>query len=141
MSEDKPKERVRTIAVDPFPKGHRKAVGGAEHDEWNDWLVTATTGALPVNQKNKSIAVKSSVAVCSGMIDLKPADPIEGMMISQLIAANEAALRLYQLAWVSCGVFRGPYEIFAARRQGSRTVAMLTERLDQHRGRGNSRSS
>ena len=54
MSEDKPKERVRTIAVDPFPKGHRKAVGGAQHDEWNDWLVTATTGALPVNQKNES---------------------------------------------------------------------------------------
>ena len=43
MSVDKPKERVRTIAVDPCPKGHRKAVGGAEHDEWNDWLVTATT--------------------------------------------------------------------------------------------------
>ena len=68
MSVDKPKERVRTIAVDPCPKGHRKAVGGAEHDEWNDWLVTATTAALPVNQKNEFIAVKASVAIFAGII-------------------------------------------------------------------------
>jgi hypothetical protein len=137
MSEDKPKERVRTIAVDPFPKGHRKAVGGAQHDEWNDWLVTATTGALPVNQKNESIAVKSSVAVCSGMIDLKPADPIEGIIISQLMAANAASLRMYQLAWVNnAEYFEASTKYLQLADKAARTVAMLTERLDQHRGRG-----
>ena len=137
MSEDKPKERVRTIAVDPFPKGHRKAVGGAQHDEWNDWLVTATTGALPVNQKNKFIAVKSSVAVCSGMIDLKPADPIEGIIISQLMAANAASLRMYQLAWVNnAEYFEASTKYLQLADKAARTVAMLTERLDQHRGRG-----
>ena len=137
MSEDKPKERVRTIAVDPFPKGHRKAVGGAQHDEWNDWLVTATTGALPVNQKNKSIAVKSSVAICSGMIDLKPADPIEGIIISQLMAANAASLRMYQLAWVNnAEYFDASTKYLQLADKAARTVAMLTERLDHHRNQG-----
>ena len=137
MSEDKPKERVRTIAVDPFPKGHRKAVGGAQHDEWNDWLVTATTGALPVNQKNESIAVKASVAICSGMIDLKPADPIEGIIISQLMAANAASLRMYQLAWVNnAEYFEASTKYLQLADKAARTVAMLTERLDHHRNQG-----
>ena len=137
MSEDKPKERVRTIAVDPFPKGHRKAVGGAQHDEWNDWLVTATTGALPVNQKNESIAVKASVAICSGMIDLKPADPIEGIIISQLMAANAASLRMYQLAWVNnAEYFDASTKYLQLADKAARTVAMLTERLDHHRNQG-----
>jgi hypothetical protein len=134
MSVDKPKERVRTIAVDPCPKGHRKAVGGAEHDEWNDWLVTATTAALPVNQKNESIAVKASVAICSGMIDLKPADPIEGIIISQLMAANAASLRMYQLAWVNnAEYFEASTKYLQLADKAARTVAMLTERLDHHR--------
>ena len=121
MSEDKPKERVRTIAVDPFPKGHRKAVGGAQHDEWNDWLVTATTGALPVNQKNESIAVKSSVAVLSGMIDLKPADPVEGILISQLIVANRHRSR--------CTSVDGcPPEYFEAHAKYLRSPTNLPER-------------
>ena len=33
------------------------------------------------------------------MIDLKPADPIEGILISQLVAANQASLSMYQRAW------------------------------------------
>jgi hypothetical protein len=33
------------------------------------------------------------------MIDLKPTDPIEGILISQIMAAHEASLSLYRRAW------------------------------------------
>jgi hypothetical protein len=30
---------------------------------------------------------------------MKPADPVEGILISQLVVANEAAFSMYQRAW------------------------------------------
>jgi len=35
--------------------------------------------ALPVNQKNADTVSKAGSAVAAGMVDMKPADPIEGM--------------------------------------------------------------
>jgi hypothetical protein len=53
------------------------------------------------------------------------------------VVANEAALSMYRHAW------QQPPEYFDARTKylaladkATRTVALLTERLDQHRGRG-----
>jgi hypothetical protein len=70
-------------------------------------------------------------------MEIDPADPIEGVLASQLIVAHEAAMRMYRLAWAQ------PPECFEARMKylaradkATRTTAMLTERLDQHRGRG-----
>jgi hypothetical protein len=71
------------------------------------------------------------------MIDINPADPIEGMLTSQLVVAHEAALAMYRKAWAQ------PNEYFEARcrylqlaDKAARTVMLLTERLDHHRGRG-----
>jgi hypothetical protein len=135
MSKKKPK--VRELALDPEPKGKRKAVGGADHDEWNDWLTFTTAVALPVNQNDEARATEAAIAAVSGMVDMKPADPIEGIIISQLIVAHQASLSMYQRAWAQ------PSEYFAARTKylaladkAARTVAILTERLDHHRGRG-----
>jgi hypothetical protein len=43
------------------------------------------------------------------MIDIDPADPIEGMLVSQLVVAHEAALSMYQRAWAQ------PPDYFEAR--------------------------
>ena len=101
MSEDETKKTIgaRNIWVDPNPKGKRKAVGGAEHDEWNDWLVSSLSAALPVNQENDDLTKQAATAIFSGMIDLKPADAIEGMLISQMMVANQASLAMYRLGW------------------------------------------
>ena len=101
MSKKKPIVRERKIAIDPNPKGNLKAIGGAEHDDWNNWLAAATSGALPVNRNDEESACQATVAVYSGMIDLKPADPIEGILISQLMAASQASLSMYRRAWSS----------------------------------------
>ena len=68
---------------------------------------------------------------------MKPADPIEGMLISQLVVANEAALKLYQLAWLNnAEYFEASAKYLQLADKASRTVAMLTERLDHHRNQG-----
>jgi hypothetical protein len=109
--------RVRKIAIDPNPKGNLKAIGGAEHDDWNNWLASATAAALPVNQNDEANATKATVAAYSGMIDMKPADPIEGILISQLIAASQTSLSLYQRAWALPSEHLSASEISRARRQ------------------------
>jgi hypothetical protein len=69
--------------------------------------------------------------------DLNPADPVEGMLIAQMVAANEATLAAYQKAWSQ------PPEYFEARLKylnvadkASRTAALLSERIDRHRNQG-----
>ena len=87
------------IALDPDPKGERKAVGGGLRDQWNDRLTTLVVTALPVNQQNTDDVSEAGSAAISGMVDMKPADPIEGMLISQIVTANEAALEFYRRGW------------------------------------------
>ncbi|HEY6859026.1 MAG TPA: hypothetical protein VI358_04465 [Pseudolabrys sp.] len=79
----------------------------------------------------------NALAVYSGMMDMKPGDPVEGILISQLMTANQASLSTYERAWMQ------PSEYFEARTRylaladkAARTVALLTERLDHHRGGG-----
>jgi hypothetical protein len=68
---------------------------------------------------------------------MKPADPVEGILISQLVVANEAALKLYQLAWLNnAEYFEASTKYLQLADKASRTVAMLSERLDHHRNRG-----
>jgi hypothetical protein len=71
------------------------------------------------------------------MLDIRSADPVEGMLVSQIVVAHEAALSMYQRAWSQ------PPEYFEARcrylqlaDKAQRTVALLTERLDRHRNSG-----
>ena len=68
---------------------------------------------------------------------MKPADPIEGLLISQLMAANQASLSMYRRAWaLPPEHFEARTEYLALADKAARTVSILTERLDHHRGRG-----
>jgi hypothetical protein len=115
-----------------------KPLGGGNADEWNRRLNDLTVNALPIaHSKNKESITTAAVAVCRGTMDIAPADPVEGILIAQLMAANEAALAMYSKGWAQ------PPEFFQARTKylqladkAARTVMMLTERLDHHRGRG-----
>src|SRR3954466_9889696 len=125
------------ITIEANPKGERKHLGGSQYDAWNDRLSNLVASAVPVNLKNLEEVQASSVAIFSGMIDINSTDPIEAMLVGQLITANEASLAMYRKGWSQ------PPEYFQARTKylqladkAARTVLMLTERLDHHRGRG-----
>ena len=71
------------------------------------------------------------------MIDMGSADPVEGMLIGQMIAAHEAAMNFYRLGWLHIGeYFEAGTKYFQLADKAARTVVTLSERLDQHRGRG-----
>jgi hypothetical protein len=127
------------LRLDPnSAKGELKQLGGGKADEWNERLNNLTVNALPMaHSKNNDTITKACLAVSYGVMDMAPADPVEGILIAQLMAANEAALAMYQKGWGQ------PPEFFEARTKylqladkATRTVMMLTERLDHHRGRG-----
>jgi len=125
------------VRGNPNPKGEYKMVGGSLADDWNLRLLNNVGGTLPINHSDSEASTKAITAVCQAMVDMAPADPVEGILVAQLMAANEAALAMYQKGWSQ------PPEFFQARTKylqladkATRTVMMLTERLDHHRGRG-----
>jgi len=137
MSKKRATKRIRKIALDPNPKGNLKALAGAEHDDWSNWLGSRTTEALPVNQNDEESAIQATVAVYSGIIDMKPDDPIEGILVSQIMAANQASLSMYGRAWaLPTEHFEARMKYLALADKAARTVSILTERPDHHRGRG-----
>ena len=89
MTEDaeaKRKTERGKIIPDPSLKGTMKAIAGADHDEWNLRQADLVLATLPGKRDDEA-----NTAILSGMVDMKPADPIEGILIGQIIAANEAA--------------------------------------------------
>jgi hypothetical protein len=125
------------IEIDRSPKGRGKAFGGGDRDQWNERLANLVIRALPVDQSNAEVVSEAGSAVAAGMVDMKPTDPVEGMLMAQLVVANEAALSMYKRAW-ACPpdhYFEAHTKYLQLADKASRTVAMLTERLDQHRGR------
>jgi hypothetical protein len=137
FKDEKPnKKMTETVALDRKPKGKFKILGGSQADDWNMRLANLVGAAMP-GQSNRDAAIEANKAVWEGMIDFAPADPIEGILIAQLMAANEASPCMYRRGWEQ------PPEFFEARTKylqladkAARTVLMLTERLDHHRGRG-----
>jgi hypothetical protein len=117
------------IEIERMPKGEWKALGGGDRDQWNERLSTLVTRALPLNQYNTELVSKVGSAVAAGVVDMKPADPIEGVLISQLVVANEAALELYRRAWACdpADYFEAHTRYLQLADKASRTVAMLTE--------------
>ncbi|WOH47651.1 hypothetical protein [Bradyrhizobium sp. sBnM-33] len=137
MITPKAPSQPRSITIDPNPKGELKRIGGSLADEWNLRLLNLVGGSMPIDHSDRETSNEAIKAVIQATADIAPADPIEGILIAQLMAANEASLAMYRKGWAQ------PPEYFAARTKylqladkATRTVMMLTERLDHHRGRG-----
>src|SRR5215211_2556799 len=119
---------------EPIPTATLKAFGGGNNTHWNSRIGHRLFAAIPgVNPEN---ADQVGRAAMSGLLDINSTDPIEGMLAAQIIAAHEAALNLRQLAWLPEQHFVVQAKYLELAEKAARTMGMLTERLDQHRGRG-----
>jgi hypothetical protein len=81
------------IAIDPASKRELKALGGGDRDQWNERLLNLVTRALPVSQEKIEAVSHVGSAVMAGVVDMNPTDPIEGVLNSQLVVANERRYR------------------------------------------------
>ena len=140
MTDKKPQKQTDKddpVVIETKP-GSAKDIGGGESEKWNFRQMRLMLSAIPgVNAGDKKNAGEVGSALVSGLMDLKPKDAIEGMLMSQIMVAHEAALDMYRRAWSQ------PAEYFEARcrylqmaDKAQRTLAVLTERLDRHRGAG-----
>jgi len=130
-----PPTGTETIAIDPSEPVHMKDLGGANSDRWNgrliNDLISAIPGGLAPEQRNHI-----AQAVITGQMAITAADPVEAMLAAQMIAANAASLDLYRRAWVPEQSFEVRTKYLALADKAARTVALLAEALDRHRGRG-----
>ena len=127
-------ESKSVAQVEPVPKLRHKAFGGGDNDSWNCCVANRMGGALPAFHSPDF--AEAARACLQGLRGVKPNDPIEAMLASQIIAAHEAAMHLRQLAWHPDQSFVVRTRYLELAEKAARTMAMLTERLDQHRGRG-----
>ena len=58
------------------------------------------------------------------------------MLAAQMIAAHESALEMRRRAWMDEQTWEARTKYLALADKAARTVAVLTEALDRHRGRG-----
>ena len=124
-------ETIKTEKPMPKPSLDLNEMGGSKHEVWNSRILHAVAGALPVTKEN------ALIGVFAGIIDIKPEDPIEGILVGQLAVAHEAALAMYKHAWSQPeGYFEARTKYLQLADKAQRTVIMLTERIDHHRGRG-----
>src|ERR671912_2639392 len=118
-------------------RGELRALGGSKHDEWNQALTAQLAGSLPEARGSMTAAtVEGSLGPLTGEIGIDPQDPVEGMLGAQMIAANAAALDLYRRAWIPEQSFEVSTRYLALADKAARTLALLSEALDRHRGKG-----
>jgi hypothetical protein len=123
-----------TPVPDQNPVSRLKALGGGDCDQWNSRISQRLFLAMPgINPEN---AQEAGRAALSGLLDINATDPIEGILSTQIIAAHEASMHLRQLAWLPDQSFEALAKLLELAEKAARTVGILTERLDQHRGRG-----
>jgi hypothetical protein len=93
-----PKAKGGTVVrLDPNPSPRLKAIGGGLDDRWNNRIAGRLVSALPDAHSVEDAEAAS--AALSGLVNINPADPVEGMLAAQIIAAHETALSLRRRAW------------------------------------------
>jgi hypothetical protein len=132
----------RKIIGIPLPRqqrGNLQSISGSDNDDFSNMLVDQVAHALwggPCDSDEQTRKVTAMLAV---MIDMKPRDALEGMLIAQLIATHSAAMECYRRAMIADQSFEGRRESLTQASKLSRTYAALTEALDRHRGKGQQR--
>lgn len=134
LSVGKKADTPELFEVQLNPEGKMRDIGGAGSDLWNSHFLGQLVAAFPNALGAQRSEVIQAIAVAQSSIG--PKDPIEAMLAGQMLAANETALDLYRRAWVPEQSFEVRTKFLALADKAARTVAVLTEALDRHRGKG-----
>jgi hypothetical protein len=123
------------VQLDPNPVPKIKQVGGGNDDRWNNRVANSLVGSLPGAHSTKGID-ETANATLAGLVQISPNDPIEGMLATQMISAHESALSLRRRAWHPEQSFIVRAKFLELADKATRSLAMLVDALDRHRGKG-----
>lgn len=115
-----------------------KDLGGSRADTWNSSLSNYLARALPTSSDTfaKGSQDSEKIAALVAVADCKPADPLEGILLAQIVSANATGLDLARRAWIKDQSFEARTKYLALADRSARTVATLVEALNKHRGKG-----
>ena len=124
------------VQLDPNPVPKIKEVGGGNDDRWNMRVANHLLGSLPGAHSGAKGIDETANATLAGLVQINPNDPIEGMLATQMISAHETALNLRRLAWYPEQSFVVKAKYLELADKATRSLAMLVDALDRHRGKG-----
>ncbi|WP_247971256.1 hypothetical protein [Bradyrhizobium sp. 195] len=124
-----------TIDLEESLKGAMRAIGGSKSDGWNEIVASQATNTV-WKTGNEILDNERANGVLTGLICMKPRDEFEGMLIAQMVAAQNAAMECYKRAMVPGQIFQWHQESLNQANKLSRTFATLLEALNRHRGKG-----
>ena len=140
MTKKKPatgREKTPVVAAKPDArKGSLRAIGGSESNDWNTMLANQAMQILWVQNLDASERHRRQGATIAALAGIGPKDEFEGMMAAQMIAAHNAAMECYRRAMIGEQTFEGWRENLNQANKLSRTLAMLLDALNKHRGKG-----
>lgn len=115
-----------------------KDLGGSRADAWNSSLSNYLARALPTSSESfaKGSQESEKIAALVAVADCKPADPLEAILLAQIVSANATGLDLARRAWIKDQSLEARTKFLALADRSARTVATLIEALNRHRGKG-----
>jgi hypothetical protein len=117
-------------------RGHLRAIGGSQSDQWNSVLANQVVQTLWLKHSCPDQLDRQMSAVVAALAGMKPKDELEAMMAAQLIAAHNAVMECYRRAMISEQSLEARSENLNQANRLSRACASLMEALDKHRGKG-----
>ena len=119
-------------------RGKGKSFGGSLCNAWNDHVGGQAANTYWFGHVDGDVEAINDMkrAAIHAMLNMRPKDPIEGMILAQMIGAHNAAMECYRRAMISDQPPDGRAMNLAHAGKLSRTYCALTEALNRHRGKG-----
>jgi hypothetical protein len=134
VAEPKPRQRIVQEPDGSNPK--LNMLGGSRYDAFNDAMIQGIVNAQWMAGATDGRKHEVMQGALAGAIGIRPRDEIEGMLVTQMLAAHAASLECYRRAML-------PEQTTEARAMNlshagklSRAYAQLVDTLNRHRGKG-----
>jgi hypothetical protein len=109
-------------------------LGGCTSGHFNENLITQALATLP--RFGRRAEVDCLFLTTAILAELKPRDPLEGMLIAQMIGVHAAAMESLRYANMDGRTFEAREMTLNGANKLLRSYAALLEALDRHRGKG-----
>ncbi|QPC94749.1 hypothetical protein [Mesorhizobium sp. INR15] len=120
---------VSTVALKP------SASAGAPSDTWTDMLAEQTLLTLWNGDCSSEDRAKQLNAILDALEQIAPRDELEGMMVSQMIAAHNASMECFRRAMLPNQTMIGRDENLGHANKLLRAFSSLVETFNRHRGK------
>jgi len=126
----------RMVARVPETKERRARPGPSQNRDFNDMLKAQAEGGVWQDTSSAMINDRRVEGVWGAIAELDPADPIEGMLITQIVSTHNAAMQCFTQAQDNSLSFERQCEYRKDASRLMRSFNQSVEALNRYRGKG-----